>query len=135
MAAHQAPPPLGFSRQEHWSGLPLPSPPVISLAYKRHSLCHSRESKGFKSFLQGTWDKDKTNISYSSTRNNTRILQVNYKNSLAWDFPDGPVVKILPFNAGDTGSIPGQEAKILCTVQPKKIKKKRSNIVTNSIKT
>ena len=25
-AAHQAPPPLGFSRQEHWSGLPLPSP-------------------------------------------------------------------------------------------------------------
>ena len=26
MAAHQAPPPLGFSRQEHWSGLPFPSP-------------------------------------------------------------------------------------------------------------
>ena len=26
MAAHQAPPSLGFSRQEHWSGLPLPSP-------------------------------------------------------------------------------------------------------------
>ena len=25
-AAHQAPPSLGFSRQEHWSGLPLPSP-------------------------------------------------------------------------------------------------------------
>ena len=25
MAAHQAPPALGFSRQEHWSGLPLPS--------------------------------------------------------------------------------------------------------------
>ena len=24
MAAHQAPPSLGFSRQEHWSGLPLP---------------------------------------------------------------------------------------------------------------
>ena len=26
MAAHQAPPSLGFSRQEHWSGLPSPSP-------------------------------------------------------------------------------------------------------------
>ena len=26
MAAHQAPPSLGFSRQEHWSGLPFPSP-------------------------------------------------------------------------------------------------------------
>ena len=26
MAAHQASPSLGFSRQEHWSGLPFPSP-------------------------------------------------------------------------------------------------------------
>ena len=26
MAAHQAHPSLGFSRQEHWSGLPFPSP-------------------------------------------------------------------------------------------------------------
>ena len=26
MTAHQAPPCLGFSRQEHWSGLPFPSP-------------------------------------------------------------------------------------------------------------
>ena len=26
MAAHQAPPSLGFSRLEHWSGLPFPSP-------------------------------------------------------------------------------------------------------------
>ena len=25
-AAHQAPPSLGFSRQDHWSGLPFPSP-------------------------------------------------------------------------------------------------------------
>ena len=27
-AAHQAPPPMGFSRQEYWSGVPLPSPPA-----------------------------------------------------------------------------------------------------------
>ena len=26
MADHQAPPSLGLSRQEHWSGLPFPSP-------------------------------------------------------------------------------------------------------------
>ena len=26
MAAHQAPPSLGFSKQEYWSGLPFPSP-------------------------------------------------------------------------------------------------------------
>ena len=25
-AAHQAPPPMGFSSQEYWSGVPLPSP-------------------------------------------------------------------------------------------------------------
>ena len=30
-AAHQAPPSLGFSRQEHWSGLPFPSPMAYSL--------------------------------------------------------------------------------------------------------
>ena len=30
-AAHQAPPSLGFSRQEHWSGLPFPSPISISI--------------------------------------------------------------------------------------------------------
>ena len=27
-AAHQAPPSMGFSRQEYWSGVPLPSPHV-----------------------------------------------------------------------------------------------------------
>ena len=26
LAAYQAPPSMGFSRQEHWSGVPLPSP-------------------------------------------------------------------------------------------------------------
>ena len=30
MAAHQAPPSLGFSRQGHWSGLPFPSPMHVS---------------------------------------------------------------------------------------------------------
>ena len=28
-AAHQAPPSMGFSRQEYWSGVPLPSPQVF----------------------------------------------------------------------------------------------------------
>ena len=34
MAAHQAPPSLGFSRQEHWSGLPCPSPILESEEWK-----------------------------------------------------------------------------------------------------
>ena len=29
-AAHQAPPSMGPSRQEHWSGVPLPSPIHVS---------------------------------------------------------------------------------------------------------
>ena len=28
IAAHQAPPSMGFSRQEYWGGVPLPSPLV-----------------------------------------------------------------------------------------------------------
>ena len=33
-AAHKAPPSLGFSRQEHWSGLPFPSPKHESEKWK-----------------------------------------------------------------------------------------------------
>ena len=33
-AAHQAPPSLGFSRQEHWNGLPFPSPTHESEKWK-----------------------------------------------------------------------------------------------------
>ena len=40
MAAHQAPPSLGFSRQEHWSGLPFPSPMHESEKWKwSRSVC------------------------------------------------------------------------------------------------
>ena len=37
MAAHQAPPSLGFSRQEHWSGLPFPSPGTLKSLLKYYS--------------------------------------------------------------------------------------------------
>ena len=37
-AAYQAPPSMGFSRQEYWSGLPLPSPTVASLALLKNIL-------------------------------------------------------------------------------------------------
>ena len=43
MAAHQAPPSLGFSRQEHWSGLPFPSPMHDTEKWKwsRSVVCNS----------------------------------------------------------------------------------------------
>ena len=33
-AAYQAPPSMGFSKQEYWSGLPLPSPLFLSVVLK-----------------------------------------------------------------------------------------------------
>ena len=50
-AAHQAPPSMGFSRKEYWSGLPLPSPQfssvqfshsVVSDSLRPHELQHTR---------------------------------------------------------------------------------------------
>ena len=46
-AAYQAPPSMGFSRQEYWSGVPLPSP-LTCLCYakslqSRPTLCDSRD--------------------------------------------------------------------------------------------
>ena len=61
MAAHQAPLSLGFSRQEHWSGLPFPSP-----------MHESEKSKWSRSV-----------VSYSSQPHGlqpTRLLR-------PWDFP------------------------------------------------
>ena len=33
-AAYQGPPSMGFSRQEYWSGMPLPSPPSSMTIFK-----------------------------------------------------------------------------------------------------
>ena len=38
-AAHQAPPSLGFSRQEHWSGLPFPSSWFEIIEFTRLTSC------------------------------------------------------------------------------------------------
>ena len=44
-AAYQAPPSMGFSRQEYWSGVPLPSPLAFTVIFKSynfymHLKCH-----------------------------------------------------------------------------------------------
>ena len=59
--SHQAPPSLGFSRQEHWSGLPFPSPMQESEKWKwSHSVM--------------------SNPSWSHGLQPTRLLH-------PWDFP------------------------------------------------
>ena len=44
-AAHQAPPSMGFSRQEYWGGVPLPSPRAPNLAIHIHRFAHSPRRK------------------------------------------------------------------------------------------
>ena len=48
-AAHQAPLSLGFSRQQHWSGLPFPSPMHESETWKGSLSVVSVSSRGFSS--------------------------------------------------------------------------------------
>ena len=60
-AAYQAPPSLGFSRQEHWSGLPFPSP-----------MCESEKWKRSRSVM--------SNSSWPHGLQTTRLLR-------PWDFP------------------------------------------------
>ena len=38
IAAYQAPPPMGFSKQEYWSGVPLPSPCLLYKALIKYHL-------------------------------------------------------------------------------------------------
>ena len=42
-AAHQAPPSMGFSRQEYWSGVPLPSKYLLPRKTMCLGLCEVKE--------------------------------------------------------------------------------------------
>ena len=68
-AAHQAPPSLGFSGQEHWSGLPFPSPmhesekwkgnhSVVSDAQRPHGLQPSRLLRPWDFPRQEYWRRE-----------------------------------------------------------------------------
>ena len=50
-AAYNPPLPMGFSRQEYWSGLPLPSPPSSWLVSSKYILCSS-DHKNFQFLLE-----------------------------------------------------------------------------------
>ena len=56
-AAHQAPPSLGFSRQEHWSGLPFPSPMHEKSKWSRLVVSNSSRPHGLQpTRLLCPWD-------------------------------------------------------------------------------
>ena len=44
-----------------------------------------------------------------SAHGNILLAELNLQDQGCWDFPGGAMVKNLPANAGDTGSIPGRE--------------------------
>ena len=47
-AAYQAPPSMGFSRQEYWSGVPLPSPGVEYTSHQTYFTGEEAEAEGGK---------------------------------------------------------------------------------------
>ena len=62
-AAHQAPPSMGFSRQEYWSEVPLPSPYIslIIIKKQRHYFVNkgpSSQGHGFSSGHIWMWELD-----------------------------------------------------------------------------
>ena len=52
-AAYQALPSMGFSRQEYWSRLPLPSPATFSTSYIYHPWCSPNQRSKIQ--LQRSW--------------------------------------------------------------------------------
>ena len=42
-SAYQAPPSMGFYRQEYWSGVPLPSPVICQLGLNRNKTLEVRK--------------------------------------------------------------------------------------------
>ena len=82
MAAHQAPPSLGFSRQEHWSGLPFPSPMHESEKWKgsRSVLSDSSRPHGLQpTRLLHPWDFPGKSTGVGCGRSKSLLFLVNSK--------------------------------------------------------
>ena len=75
-AAHQAPPSMGFSRQEYWSGVPLPS--------LRHNLVKLIDFKADKNLLDREIKMIKISIGGKNQNLNQRILypRIQYQSNL-----------------------------------------------------
>ena len=62
--AYQAPPSMGFSRQEYWSGVPLPSPNLYEAGAVNQSICQIRKLR-----QRGNVTCQPTNYSLNMNRN------------------------------------------------------------------
>ena len=96
-AAYQAPPSTGFSRQEYWSGVPLPSPqqgPSATLIHKR--LKHTcQNGNGFSARLPASSDlssiqgfsfpvQEDKKLDYLESQNNHRKLLDEHRIETKW---------------------------------------------------
>ena len=102
---------MGFSRQEYWSRLPFHSPGDLP-------------GPGIKPGSP-IWEADSLPSEPPGkpelrSRMLLNILQYVQRHSeeLSRDFPGGPVVKSVPANVGDMGSVPGQGRSHMLRGQP-----------------
>ena len=65
-AAFQAPPSIGFSRQEYWSGVPLPSPYTHICTYKTQNGLKTNIRHDIIKFLEENIGKTVSDINYSN---------------------------------------------------------------------
>ena len=112
MAARQAPLSLGFSRQEHWSGLPFPSPMHESGKWKwsRSVVSNSLRPHGLQpTSLLHPWDfpGKSTGVGCHRLLCSNCLGRINWANRVSQVML---VVKNMPTDAGDirdAGFIPG----------------------------
>ena len=109
--AHQAPPNLGFSRQEYWSGVPLPSPSLTVCAICYGSLGWLRRPQCFSLSFSGEFSDERRSPPYHM-RFKVRLLRVGHDwatslslfTFLHWRRNGNPLQCSCPENPRDRGA-------------------------------
>ena len=117
-AAHQAPPSMGFSRQEYWSGVPLPSPNGILLSYKKECIWVSSNEVDEPGAYYTEWSKPEREIQILYI--NTYIYNVErwYQQSYMHGSKEDTDVKnrLLDWGGKDEGGIIWENSIETCTL-------------------
>ena len=72
-AAYQAPPSMGFSRQEDWSGVPLPSPTIKSKHCQKQKIEKKKKNMQFwKDIIYQNWENSEISV-WDSEKNNKKL--------------------------------------------------------------
>ena len=82
-AAHQAPPSMGFSRQEYWSGVPLPSSNEILVIHKKEIIILKSESKRYD--ITCMWNLKKKAYKSTYLQNKNKTIDIEKKLTVTKD--------------------------------------------------